>query len=207
MTRPIILGMLLFVGFALNAHAQQSGETPMPATTTELPFKQINTLPSESSEGHLLGRMVDALGFRFYWASEGLTEADLDYRPTDAARSSRETLEHMLGLSEVIRNAATHQPNIRPANQPEMTFEEIRAQTLLNLKEASDAFHAAEESATSFDIEFERGGNTTTFPVWNLINGPIADAIYHTGQIVSFRRTSGNPIRPGVNVFMGTVKE
>jgi hypothetical protein len=36
-----------------------------------------------------------------------------------------------------------------------------------------------------------------------LINGPITDAIYHTGQVVSFRRTSGNPIPKGVNVFLG----
>ena len=53
------------------------------------------------------------------------------------------------------------------------------------------------------NIIFERGGKQTKFPVWNLINGPIADAIYHTGQVVSFRRTSGNPIPKGVNVFLG----
>mgnify|MGYP001157097463 CR=1 FL=1 len=52
-------------------------------------------------------------------------------------------------------------------------------------------------------IVFERGGSKYNFPLWNLINGPIADALYHTGQIVSFRRTSGNPIPKGVNVFLG----
>ena len=52
-------------------------------------------------------------------------------------------------------------------------------------------------------IKFNRGGAYSEFPVWNLINGPISDAIYHVGQIVSFRRTSGNPIEKGVNVFLG----
>jgi len=36
-----------------------------------------------------------------------------------------------------------------------------------------------------------------------LLNGPIADALTHVGQVISFRRTSGNPIPKGVNVFMG----
>ena len=52
-------------------------------------------------------------------------------------------------------------------------------------------------------IKFNRGGVFSEFPFWNLINGPISDAIYHVGQIVSFRRTSGNPIEKGVNVFLG----
>jgi len=43
----------------------------------------------------------------------------------------------------------------------------------------------------------------TQFPFWNVINGPISDAIWHTGQVVSFRRTSGNPFPKGVNVLTG----
>jgi len=42
-------------------------------------------------------------------------------------------------------------------------------------------------------------------PFWNLINGPFSDIIYHTGQVVAFRRITGNPINPGVNVFVGQV--
>jgi len=36
-----------------------------------------------------------------------------------------------------------------------------------------------------------------------MMNGPLADAIYHVGQIVVFRRANGNPQNPRVNVFMG----
>ena len=42
-----------------------------------------------------------------------------------------------------------------------------------------------------------------TFPFWNMINGPISDAIWHSGQVVANRRASGNPINPKVNVFIG----
>ncbi|MCK5671198.1 hypothetical protein KAI10_07435, partial [Candidatus Bathyarchaeota archaeon] len=40
------------------------------------------------------------------------------------------------------------------------------------------------------------------FPVWNLINGPLSDALTHVGQIASWRRMNGNPI-PGARVFHG----
>jgi hypothetical protein len=36
-----------------------------------------------------------------------------------------------------------------------------------------------------------------------LINGPIADALTHIGQIVSWRRINGNPQPSGVNPFKG----
>jgi hypothetical protein len=52
-------------------------------------------------------------------------------------------------------------------------------------------------------VKFNSDGNRSSYPIWNLINGPLSDVLYHTGQIVSFRRTSGNPIAKGVNVFMG----
>jgi hypothetical protein len=43
----------------------------------------------------------------------------------------------------------------------------------------------------------------TEYPMWNVINGPVSDAIYHVGQIVAFRRAAGNPMHPGVSVFSG----
>jgi len=46
-----------------------------------------------------------------------------------------------------------------------------------------------------------------SIPFFNIINGPIADAIWHTGQVASFRRSSGNPISSKLNHFKGTVKE
>jgi hypothetical protein len=41
------------------------------------------------------------------------------------------------------------------------------------------------------------------FPFWNAINGPLSDAIWHTGQIASNRRASGNPFNSKAQVFLG----
>ena len=39
-------------------------------------------------------------------------------------------------------------------------------------------------------------------PFWNMINGPLADALTHVGQINSWRRLAGNPA-PKADVFRG----
>ena len=52
-------------------------------------------------------------------------------------------------------------------------------------------------------IIFKRGDKESVFEFWHLLNGQLSDAIYHTGQIVSFRRTNENPVNPKMNVFMG----
>ena len=73
-----------------------------------------------------------------------------------------------------------------------------------NIKEASIILNQYDDiNLDDLNIIFEKGGKQSKFPIWNLINGPISDALYHTGQVVSFRRTSGNPIAKGVNVFLG----
>ncbi|NNF21370.1 MAG: hypothetical protein HKN67_05475, partial [Saprospiraceae bacterium] len=52
-------------------------------------------------------------------------------------------------------------------------------------------------------ITFRRGENTSSYPFWNLLNGPLADAMWHTGQVVSHRRSSGNPFDSTVSLFSG----
>jgi len=54
------------------------------------------------------------------------------------------------------------------------------------------------------DMIFQRGNSKNEFPFWNLINGPISDALWHVGQVVTFRRSSGNPFPAGVSVLTGT---
>ena len=73
--------------------------------------------------------------------------------------------------------------------------------TLMSGCESNTSFN--DEDLKNVKIIFQDKSRKYEFPIWNLINGPISDAIYHTGQLVSFRRTSGNPIPKGVNVFLG----
>jgi len=173
-----------------------------------LPYAKIQAAPADYTSGNLLSRMIDGLGFRYHYVSKGLREEDLAYRPTPEASSCLETLRHIYGLSDVILNGVKNAPNVRPVDYSIYSYEELREKTLVNLKLASDlARGKTAEQVAELSIIFERDGKQSSSPFWHMLNGPLADAIYHTGQVVSFRRTTGNPQQAGVNVFMGTVKK
>lgn len=184
--------------FALLMASQIQSQTTM---TTILPYYEIPEYSDSYTAGTVAARLIDGLGFRYYWATEGLTEMDLAYKPNDDVRSTKETVEHIYNLSKVIVNASLKQPNSKN-DMSQMTFHDIRVQTLMNLKTAADVLRVSDDISQYKIIFGER-----KIPFWNNINGPIADAIWHCGQIASFRRTSGNPINPKVDHFMGTVKE
>ena len=174
------------------------------AMAQELPFSQIPATPKQLTPAATLLRMVQGLGFRYYWSTEGLRKEDLDYRPSPEAASSLETLQHLYGLCKTIAEAVQNIPSKRPDTQAPDTLDSLRTQTLTYLEQAAQVLSQTDkEGLETIQIIFDRGGKQAIFPVWNLINGPISDALYHTGQIVSFRRTSGNPIAQGVNVFLG----
>jgi len=164
-------------------------------------FKNINSNPTNYTSGAILGRMIDGLGFRYHWATEGLKETDLKFKPSTDGRSSRETLDHIYHLSVMI--AKVVDSTISSINSKELSYTQTREETLKNFQIASLEFKKLKD-LSKLKIVFKSG---VEFPVWNLINGPIADAIWHTGQIVSYRRTSGNPIRKGVNMFLGTAED
>jgi uncharacterized damage-inducible protein DinB len=140
--------------------------------------------------------MIDGLGFRYYWATEGLREIDLAYKASESGRSAKETVNHIYGLSKFIRNSILE--NNKDNNKNELSFPDKRKQTLMNFKVVSDILKASKE-----DFQFKN----TTVPFWNIINGPIADALWHCGQIVMLRRASGNPFNSKVSVFSGKLRK
>jgi len=173
-----------------------------------LPYYQIPEYPADFQSGNVLSRMIDGLGYRYYWASEGLREEDLAYKPSELGQTPLEVLDHLHGLSIMILNATAQKPNIRPVDRPTLSYEEMRKRTLHNFKSASElCLGKSDAEVAEIKIIFQRGDKISEFPLWNLINGPIADAIYHTGQIVSYRRTTGNPMNPKVSVFSGKNRE
>ena len=172
----------------------------------ELPYSEIPEYPNNYTAGSVVSRMIDGLGFRYYWATEGLREVDLAYRPGVDSRSVDETLDHILGLSRVILNSAIKEPNDRSQESNKvLSFAEKRSQTLKNLRKASRIFLNS-DNLDEHPVIFKNPNGETKFPFWNQINGPIADALWHSGQIVSFRRQSGNPFPKGVSVFIGNRK-
>ncbi|WP_040250807.1 hypothetical protein [Psychroserpens mesophilus] len=166
-----------------------------------LPYYEIPEYSETFTAGTVAARMVDALGFRFYWASEGLSEKDLEFQPSEDVRTTAETIDHILELSYIIVNATLKKANGKIDNS-KLSYEQKREQTLKNLKTAADILRASDD-ISQFKIIF----GEREVPFWNQINGPIADAIWHCGQLASFRRSSGNAINPKVSHFSGTVKD
>ena len=170
-----------------------------------LPFYEIPDYPESYSEAGIVGRMIDGLGFRYYWATEGLTDTDLVYKLPNDSRSSMETIIHIYDLSNMILYTALNSP-IEMMSTEGMGFKEIRKNTLLNLKQASDIIKKT-KNFEDLSIIFLRNDKKIKFPFWNQLNGPIEDAVWHCGQVVAFRRASGNPISNKISVFTGKVQE
>jgi len=169
------------------------------AQRDSLPYKTFPPAPSHYSAGTAVSRLLDGLGFRYYWATEGLRPIDLAFRPSPAARTSQETLEHIYYLSNMI--TAVFGGIQIPADQYK-AFDELRKATLDNFKKASTIVAAYSDS----DMEkLKIAFNGQQLPFWNMINGPISDCLWHTGQVVSLRRSSGNPFSDKVELFLGVI--
>ena len=200
--KSLTLLFFILISFANITCAQEE------KMDNQLPYYQIPDAPEKYTAETVAARLVDGLGYRYYWATEGLRPEDLAFKPSEKGRSVSETLDHILGLTRTIANATSSTPNVRGGNQDELSFEEKRKMTLENIKRASDNLRAAEEGTMeNMKIIFQRGENTSEYPFWNNLNGPIADALWHVGQVVSHRRTSGNPLNPKVSVFRGKNRE
>jgi hypothetical protein len=170
----------------------------------QLPYYEIPEYPSEYNEGTVVARMIDGLGFRYYWATEGLRAEDLAFKPSDDARTTGDTVDHILGLTNVVLLSALKKVN-EPLDTKGMSFDEKRALTLNMLKQAADIFRSTDD-LSQFKIVFKGENGNTEYPFWNQINGPIADALWHCGQVVTHRRTSGNPFNSKASVLTGKVR-
>ena len=184
--------ILILVLTSVTFAQQNSGET--------ITYYEIPEYSEEFTAGTMAARMVDALGFRFYWASDSLTEKDLAYKANADGRSSEETIKHIYNLSKIIVNSTLKQSN--SSDKEDLSYLELRSKTLQNLKTAADILRESDD-ISQYKIIF----GEKEIPFWNQVNGPIADAIWHCGQLVIYRRTTGNPINPKVNHFTGKVND
>lgn len=190
----ILLIILLLAAFT-TTHAQES---------SELPYESIGEYPENYSSGNVIKRFIDGLAYRYHWASKDLKEVDLTYKPSQDARTTKETLDHICGLSQIIIDAAKGDASAVPIDFSELNYSELRARTLNNLKEASALLaNLSESEVIALKVKFKSSDSVSEFEFWHMLNGPISDAIYHVGQVVTLRRASGNPISPKVSVFMG----
>tara|TARA_B100001564_G_C20551812_1_gene629465 strand:- start:84 stop:668 length:585 start_codon:yes stop_codon:yes gene_type:complete len=182
--------ILIFLIFPLMLSSQEK----------DLPFFEISDYPDEYSSTNIVARMIEGLGYRYYWATHSLKEKDLSYKPSDDSRTTYDIIEHIHSLSLMIVSSFKNEEFNFESEK--YTYELLREKTLNNLKFIHLSLQENPD-LSQLDIRFNRGGNDLSFPFWNQINGPISDAIWHCGQVVMNRRSSGNPLQSGVNVFTG----
>ncbi|MBD3890047.1 hypothetical protein [Olleya marilimosa] len=185
--------LLLFLSLLITT-------TMVAQSDSNIPYYELPEASENFTAGTVAARQIDALGFRFYHATDGLSAKDLDFKPSDSVRTTAETIKHIYDLSKIILNSTLKKENTKEAVK--LSFEAQRVATLNNLKQAADILRSSDD-ISQFKIIF----GESQIPFWNNINGPIADSIWHCGQIASFRRITNNPISAKVNHFTGTVKK
>ena len=163
----------------------------------ELPFEDISKTPTELTATNTLLRVVEGLAFRYRWATENLSEDDIKFRPHSTSMSIEEVNSHIFDLVDsTFRVFGGEKQNKETLN----SFQDIRESNLFLLKKLVILLIEMNDSELA---EMEKN-TSRKLPFWYWINGPLADALTHVGQITSWRRISGNPQLKGVNVFIGT---
>lgn len=103
-------------------------------------------------------------------------------------------------------NAVQRLPNVSGAVATPQSFEALRSETLQHIKRAADILRTAKDTdLETMKVIFKSEANTREFPFWNALNGPVDDALWHVGQVVTFRRSSGNPYNNKANLLTGRV--
>ncbi len=153
-------------------------------------YHRIPAYPDRVSGASVIVRMLDGLGFRFYWATERLRPEDIGFRPAPDVMSIGELTLHVWDLVAWISSASLGKQYEKPKDG-----EAARDEALKVIKDLRDTF------AKMGDAELAKL-KIRDLPFWHIVNGPFSDALTHTGQINSFRRINGNPCA-GANVFRG----
>ncbi len=201
-----LIETLLIAGVFASAHAQQKwvSQATVPDSVY---FRQLPEYPEDYTAENVTARLLEGLAFRYYWASEGLRTSDLNFKPGPNTRTTEETIDHILGLSRIIHNSIIGKENTQTGEETnKLEFMTKRNLTLEYLRNASESLRLKKVQLQDLKIIFiNKEGKKTEYPFWNNINGPISDALWHIGQVVSFRRSSGNPFNNKVRLLTGMV--
>jgi hypothetical protein len=167
----------------------------------QLPYSEIPAYPEKYSAGTVAARLIDGLGIRFYWATEGLNSSDVQFSPSEDSRSITETVDHIYDMSFLIANTVLPEGRKPETNK---SFEEKRRAILQNLFDMRTILlKSSDKEFENYQANFSSGA---TFPFWNMLNGPIGDCLWHCGQIVMMRRMAGNPFNSNVSFFIGSLR-
>jgi hypothetical protein len=147
-------------------------------------FRSVTEYPQRRDANGVLIRLIDGLGYRFHWATEGLTADDYAFSPGGGCQTIGDLVRHVWGLVDWIHQTVLGEGlGIPRAEDPE----EQRAQICRMLLAVRTYISVISQDAL-FDLPIDSS------PFWHMINGPLSDALTHIGQIASFRRLNGNVV-------------
>ena len=153
-------------------------------------FQELPNVPQEIKGSTVLKRMVDALGFRYRVAVMGLTKENLTFQPNPDNWDLGQLLHHIYRLCVWTSNSFNLDFEIVEEFNASSDYE---AATLSLLAQLSDHLASmSNEDLAKIEIYLKRTDSNMSF--WYIINGPLADALTHVGQIISWRRMAGNPV-------------
>jgi hypothetical protein len=129
-------------------------------------------------ERALLRHTLATLGYRTDKAVLGAPPAFARFAAAPGSRTAAEILAHMGDLFDWALSMARGQPQWRDSSPLPWDEEVVR---FFRALEAFDAFVASDEPLA--------------LPINTLFQGPVADALTHTGQLTMLRRLAGSPVK------------
>ncbi len=153
------------------------------------PYQSLPNPPASISEAKIIARLVDGIGFRYQLATDGFTQKEIDFCPIEGSMNMMELLTHIYGLINWTGTAFK-----LPYTKKKFTdFSELRLETLVLCQLFSEFLQElSKEEVAEASVYLKRMDKNFSF--WYMINGPLADALTHIGQINTWRRISGNPV-------------
>ena len=148
---------------------------------SEVTFESVSEYPGNVTGTSIVIRMLDGLGYRFRYATQELSREDYRFTPGKGCKTIGETMRHIWWLMDIICRAIFGE-NDTPAGD----VESRRRHTLEMILKLRMHFNSISDTEFS---QIKLG----VYPFWHIINGPISDALTHTGQINTLRRLAGNP--------------
>ena len=152
----------------------------------------MNATPQQSapdSNRHMLRHALATIAYRGSKSMRGATEEFARFRATNSCRTPAELLAHLGDLMDWSLSQAQGAPKWQES--PVLHWDEGKARFFASLKSFDD--YLASDAPVQFSAE-------------KLLQGPIADALTHVGQIAMLRRIAGIPIR-GENLVVAEITE
>lgn len=135
----------------------------------------------------LLGHFLAALAYRTQKALRGAPSSFAEFKAGEKARTPHELLWHMTGLIGYARTML-HGGRFEPPR-------------LGTLEEEIDRFHGTLEALLE---DFANPDLEATITDQQFLQGPLADAMTHAGQLALLRRLHGHPV-PSENFIFANI--